>query len=386
MYIKRKIESQILLLLKNFPSVAILGSRQVGKTTLAKEISSQLDKESVYLDLENPADSSVLDHPIEFINTVMYKTVIIDEIQRRPELFPVLRSAIDSNRINGRFILLGSASKDLILMSYESLAGRIVYNELTPFFYSEISALSDFRVHWLRGGYPEAFLRNDDSMRSQWLRSFLSAYIERDLLMLGLGTSSNDVQRLFYMMASVHGNLLNYSSLANSTGLSVMTVRNIISFFEKSFIIRILQPYYTNIGKRLVKTPKVYFRDSGIINFLHGLSSYENMLRHPMLGNLWEGYVIENIINTLGDRYQYYFYRTADGSECDLVIFEGTSCKAAIDVKFSPAPKSTRSMTIAIQDLKPILAFFIVPECKIPYSISEKLMIAAPDQVISLLQ
>jgi predicted AAA+ superfamily ATPase len=386
MYIKRKIESQILLLMKHFPSVAILGSRQVGKTTLAKEISSQLDKESVYLDLENPADSSALDHPVEFLNTVLDKTVIIDEIQRRPELFPVLRSVIDSNRINSRFILLGSASKDLLLMSNESLAGRIVYNELTPFFYSEISTLSDFRVHWLRGGYPVAFIQNDDLIRSQWQRSFLSAYIERDLLMLGLGTSSNDVQRLFYMIASVHGNLLNYSNLANSIGLSVMTVRNVVSLFEKSFIIRILQPYYTNIGKRLVKTPKVYFRDSGIINFLLGLTSYENMLRHPMLGYLWEGYVIENIINTLGDRYQYYYYRTADGTECDLVIFEGTNCTAAIDVKFSPAPKSTRSMTTAIRDLKPIRAFFIVPECKVPHSIAKNIMIATPDQVISLLQ
>jgi uncharacterized protein len=386
MYIHRKIENQILLLVKHFPAVAILGSRQVGKTTLAKEISARLDKESVYLDLENPSDSAVFDHPVEFIQTVQEKTIIIDEIQRRPELFPVLRSAIDENRINGRFILLGSASKDLLLMSNETLAGRIVYNELTPFFYDEIKALADFRVHWLRGGYPPAFTQNDDLIRSHWLRSFLSAYIERDLKMLGLGSSSNDVQRLFYMLSSVHGNLLNYSSLANSMGMSINTVRNIVSFFEKSFIIRILQPYYTNIGKRLVKTPKVYFRDSGIINFLLGLTSYENILRHPMLGHLWEGYVIENMINTLGDRYQYYFYRTADGTECDLLIFEGTNCKAVIDAKFSPAPKSTKSITTAIQDLKPVQAFFIVPECKAPYSIAQNLMIATPEQAVKLIE
>jgi len=385
MYIKREIEDQILLLVKNFPSVAILGSRQVGKTTLAKSISAQLDKESVYLDLENPLDRAVLDHPLEFIQSVQNKTVVIDEIQRRPELFPVLRSAIDSNRMNGRFILLGSASKDLLLMSNESLAGRIVYNELTSFFFKEISTLSDFRVHWLKGGYPDAFLQSDDFVRSQWFKSFLSAYLERDLLMLGLGSSSNDVQRLFYMLASVHGNLLNYSSLANSIGLNVMTVRNIVSFFEKSFIIRILQPYYTNLGKRLVKTPKVYFRDSGIINYLLGLTSYEDILRHPMLGFLWEGYVIENMIDTLGDRYQYYFYRTADGTECDLLILEGTVCKAVIDVKFSPAPKNTKSMTTAIQDMKPIQAFFIVPECKIPYSIAQNLTVATQEQAISLM-
>ncbi len=204
--------------------------------------------------------------------------------------------------------------------------------------------------------------------------------------MLGLGSSANDVQRLLYMLSSVHGNLLNYSSLGNSMGLGIMMVKNIISYFEKSFIIRILQPYYANIGKRLVKTPKVYFRDSGIINSLLNLACYEDLLRHPMLGCLWEGYVIENMIDTLGDRYQYYFFRTADGTECDSLVFEGTVCKAAIDVKFSPAPKSTKSMTTAILDLKPAYAFFIVPECKAPYVISPHSMVATQEQAITILK
>jgi len=386
MYVTRKIENQIILQMKHFPSVVILGSRQVGKTTLAKMISSQLDNDSVYLDLENPSDNFALDHPVEFFNAVGNKAVIIDEIQRKPELFPVLRSVIDSNRTNGRFILLGSASKDLLLMSNETLAGRVVYNELTPFLFKELNPQSDFRVHWLRGGYPTAFFQNDYSMRNQWLRSFVSAYIERDLRMLGLGSSPNDVQRLFYMLASVHGSLLNYSTLANSLGISVPTVRNIISYFEKSFIIRIIQPWFANIGKRLIKTPKVYFRDSGIINFMLGLNSFENLLRHQMLGQLWEGYVIENIISTLGDQYQYYFYRTADGAECDLVIFEGSNCKAVVDAKFSPAPKSTRSMTTIINDLKPRQSYFVVPECNTPFSIGGDVTIATPDQAINLLR
>ncbi len=386
MYIKRDIENRILLLLNHFPSVAILGSRQVGKTTLAKEISGQIEKQSVYFDLENPMDYAVFENPMEFFQAFQDKTVIIDEIQRRPELFPVLRSAIDLNRQNGRFILLGSASKDLLLLSNETLAGRIIYNELTPFFYKEISNISDFREHWLRGGYPVAFTQSDDFIRRQWLNSFLSTYVERDLRLLGLGSSSNDVQRLLYMIAAVHGNLLNYSNLANSIGLSLMTVRNISSFFEKSYLIRVLQPYFTNIGKRLVKTPKIYFRDSGIINFLLGINTYQDLLCHPSLGNLWEGYVIENVISTLGDRYQYYFYRTADGTECDLVIFEGTSCKAVIDAKFSTALKTTKSMNTAIQDLNPLQAFFVVPECKTPFSIAEKLMIATPWQVIEKLE
>lgn len=386
MYIKRAIESQILLLLKHFPSVAILGSRQVGKTTLVKEISGQIDRESVYLDLENPADNTVFDHPIEFLKSVQDKTLIIDEIQRRPEIFPVLRSAIDSDRSNGRFILLGSASKDMLLLSNETLAGRIVYNELTPFYISEINTLSDFRVHWLRGGYPVSFTQDDGFIRGQWLKSFLSAYVERDLRMLGLGSSSNDIQRLLSMLTVYHSNLLNYSSLANSMGMSIMTVRNIISYFEKSFIIRILQPFFVNIGKRLVKTPKIYFRDSGILNYLLGIASYEELLRNPMLGYLWEGYVIENIITALGDKYQYYFYRTADGTECDLLINEGTKCKAVVDAKFSPAPGITKSITIAIQDLNPEQAFYIVPETKMPYSISNNLVVASLEQAISLLK
>jgi len=386
MYIKRAIESQLLLLIKHFPSVAILGSRQVGKTTLVKEISKQLDRESVYLDLENPADNAAFVHPLEFINSVKDKTLIIDEIQRKPELFPILRSAIDSDRINGRFILLGSASKDLLLLSNETLGGRIVYNELTPFFIEEISNSFDFRTHWFRGGYPVSLTQNDDFIRRQWLRSFLSAYVERDLRMMGLGSSTNDIQRLLAMLTNVHGSLLNYNSLANSMGLSLPTVKNIISYFEKSFIIRILQPYYTNIGKRLIKTPKIYFRDSGIINFLLGISNYEELLRNPMLGPLWEGYVIENLIAALGDKYQYYFYRTADGTESDLLIYEGITCKAIVDAKFSPNPRPTKSSSIAIQDLNPEHALFVVPETKMPYSISNKIFVVSLEQAVSLLK
>jgi len=372
-------------MLKYFPAVAVLGPRQVGKTTLVKEISSRLEKEVVYLDLENPSDNAVLGNPLEFFNAVENKTIIIDEIQRKPELFPVLRSAIDINRSNGRFILLGSASKDLLLMSNETLAGRIVYSELTPFIFGEISQLTDFRKHWLRGGYPLVFTQEEDTMRGIWMKSFLSAYVERDLRMLGLGSSSTDIQRLLYMLASMHGNLLNINNLANSLGLNAMTVKNILSFFEKSFIIRLLQPWYANLGKRLIKTPKVFFRDSGIINYLLGLQGHEDMLRYPMLGNLWEGYVIENMINTLGEDYQYYFYRTVDGAECDLLVFKGMTCLAAIDAKYNPEPKRTKSMTTVIQDLKPKQAFFIIPECVAPYSLSENLYVATFEQVLLLL-
>lgn len=386
MYIQRTIEEKLLLLLSHFPSVAVLGPRQVGKTTLVNEIRKKLDRESIYLDLENPADLGALDHPVEFLNSIAHKTVIIDEIQRMPDLFPVLRSIIDNNRISGRFILLGSATPQLLFLSNETLAGRIAYLELNPFDHTEIQHLTDFRNHWLRGGFPNPFLLSDVQIRKAWYRSFLSGYLERDLRMLGLNTPPAILQRLFQMISAYQSGLLNMSSLANSLGISVPTVQNAISFFERSFIVRLLQPWYSNIGKRLVKTPKIYIRDSGIINHLLDLSNYEDLLRHPLLGSLWEGYVVEDIINTLGDEYSYFFYRTADGAECDLVVFKANVCIATIDAKFTPNPKTTKSMAITIQDLQPQKAFFAVPECPVPYNISDKQSVATPWQLTQIIK
>ncbi len=386
MYIKRSIEERFLMLLSHFPAVAILGPRQAGKTTFVKKIRNQITNESMYLDLENPADSGALDHPVEFLNSVANKTVIIDEIQRKPELFPVLRSIIDNDRRNSRFILLGSASQQLLFLSNETLAGRIIYLELTPFNYNEIQHLSDFRNHWLHGGFPDPFMIQDNFIRKEWFKSFISAYTERDLQILGLSTSPTNLQRLLQMISAIPGGILNSSNLSNSLGISSPMVSNAISFFERSFIVRLLKPWYSNIGKRLVKSPKIYIRDSGITNYLLNISDYANLLRNPLLGHLWEAYVIENIINTLGDEYAYYFYRTADGTECDLLIFKGETCVAVVDVKFVPNPQRTKSMTITIQDLKPGKAFFAVPECPSSYLISDNLIVATPWQIIELIR
>jgi uncharacterized protein len=386
MYIKRTIEKKLLELISHFPAVALFGPRQVGKTTLSKEIMVHLPNECVYLDLENPSDLAALTHPVEFLNSVSGKTVIIDEIQRKPDLFPVLRSVIDRNRINGRFILLGSASQQLLFLSNETLAGRIVYLELTPFTYSEISHLGNFREHWQKGGFPVPFEISETSLRKEWMKSFLSAYIERDLRLLGLNTSPLKLQQLFQMISSIHGGILNISRLSNALGMSSPTAGNAISFFERSFIIRLLQPWYSNIGKRLIKSPKIYIRDSGIENHLLGISIYEEMLRHPLIGALWEGYVVEEIINTLAGEYQFYYYRTADGTECDLLIFKGNRCVAAVDTKFSPDPGRTKSMTITMQDLHPQKAFFVVPESPSPYSLAENLFVVNPWEAIEMIR
>jgi len=251
---------------------------------------------------------------------VVDKTVIIDEIQRKPELFRVLRSVIDENRFAGRFILLGSASEELLFLSNETLAGRIVYLELTPFQYSEIEQIHDFRQHWLRGWFPEPFIIEDSEIRTEWFKSFVFTYLERDLRSLGLSSSVVNLSRLFQMLAAMQGGLLNYSALANSLGVSSPTLKTAISYFERSFMIRLLRPWYANVGKRLVKTPKMYIRDSGIVHYISNIKTYEELQRYPSLGNLWEGYVIEEIINGLGDDFQYHFYRTSDGAECDLLV------------------------------------------------------------------
>ncbi|MCD6450055.1 MAG: ATP-binding protein [Thermotogaceae bacterium] len=373
-------------MLKFFPAVAILGPRQVGKTTLVKKLRGKLTRESVYIDLENPVDYGALSHPIEFFNSVADKVIIIDEVQRKPDIFPVLRSVIDSNRWNGRFILLGSASPDLLFLSNETLAGRIVYLELTGLMFSEVRELSSFREHWMSGGFPDAFKQHQQSIRHEWLKSFISTYVERDLRILGLNTSSLDLMRLLQMLAAQQGGLMNASSLANSLGVSSPTISKAISFFEKSFIIRRLTPWSRNIGKRLVKSPKVYVRDSGVVNYLLGLSTYEEILKHPLLGHLWEGYVVEEIINSMGDDYNFYFYRTQDGAECDLVIFRAGECIAAIDAKFSPQPKTTKSMAITLQDLKPRRAYYVVPQNHTIYSISENQYVATPWQILRALK
>jgi predicted AAA+ superfamily ATPase len=226
----------------------------------------------------------------------------------------------------------------------------------------------------------------ENKIRDQWYRSFISAYSERDLRLLGLSTSPTNIQRLLQMISAMQGGILNCSNLGNSLGISSPSVSNIISFFERSFIVRLLQPFHVNIGKRLVKSPKIYIRDSGITNFLLNIREYDNLLRHPLLGVLWESYVIEYIINTLGDEYNYFFYRTADGTECDLLIYKGEECLAVIDAKFSSSPQRTKSMTISIQDLHPRKAFFVVPECQAPYTLAENQFVVTPWQLTDIIR
>jgi uncharacterized protein len=373
--IQRILKGRLKKLCNHFPAIAILGARQVGKTTLAKVMMDELPKESIYIDLENPSHLARLENKLAFFSANAEKCIVIDEVQRMPDLFPVLRSVIDMNREPCRFILLGSASPELAHLSSETLAGRIVYTELSPFLYDEIKNMASLQTHWLKGGFPEPFQIKDDDIREEWLNSFILTYIERELPSFGLSTSFQNLSRFFSMLSHTHGQLLNKSTYSKSLELSVPIIAKYLDYLESAFIIRTLQSFFINIKKRLSKTPKVYIRDSGLLHHQLKIMDYNSLLGHPGVGHSWEGYIIEQVISTLGNKYEYFFYRTQDGAECDLIICERYSPIACVEVKFSSSPKKTKSLTTAINDIKTEKNYIVIPDCKDPYPLDKNLIV-----------
>jgi uncharacterized protein len=361
--ITRNLQTRILKLLEHFPAVAILGPRQIGKTTLAQSLINDITRKVIYLDLELPGDLSKLDNPQLFLEGNKENCIIIDEVQRRPDLFPVIRSVIDQHRVPARFIILGSAGPDLLKQSSESLAGRIVYTELPGLLINEIENQFTINDLWLQGGFPEPFMIADKEITWEWYHSFILTYIERDLPSFGLSADPLILNRLLQMLAHNHGMLLNLASYSRSLGVSSPSVSRYIGFFENAFIVRLLTPWFTNIKKRIIKSPKIYLRDSGILHYLHGIRDFNQILGHPVLGNSWEGFVIEQIINSLKPGIAASFYRTAEGAECDLILSQGLEILACIEIKFTDAPKTTKSFTTAVQDLDCRNNYFIVPNC-----------------------
>jgi predicted AAA+ superfamily ATPase len=349
-------EKNILELLHDFPCVALIGPRQVGKTTLAKNIQKQIAS-SLYLDLESISDSSRLDDAETYLVQNEEKLVVIDEVQRGKDLFPLLRSLIDRKRTPGRFLLLGSASPDLIRDSSESLAGRIIYIELTPITLPELPPDYSLQEIWMYGGFPEALLKQ--RRWATWMNDFIRTYFERDLPQLGFPASGSTGRRLWTMLSHYHGNIIQYSELGKSLGLSIPTIKSYIAFLEKAFLIRILEPYYSNVKKRLVKSPKVYIRDSGLLHFLLGVDSFEELNGHPKIGASWEGFVIEQILTFLPKTRHHYFYRTHDGAELDLVITKGDTPVACIEIKYGSDIRPTRGNTEAMNTLKTKKNFLI---------------------------
>lgn len=356
--IVRSLESQIKSAIKYNPVVAILGSRQVGKSTLAKSILAKHEK-SIYLDLEKPEDLNILENAPRYLKDNINSLICIDEIQRKPEIFPLLRSIIDEFERQPRFLILGSASPELLKQSSESLAGRIQYFELNPFNYSEIKE-NELSKYWLQGGYPLSFLAENEELSYSWREAFITTYIERDLPQLGYRRSANFIRRVWTMLAHYHGQLLNKSKLSQSLDLTSQAISGYLDMLVDTFMIRVIEPYSTNTKKRLVKTPKIYLRDSGLLHYLLRIKTNEDLYSNPNYGNSWEGLVIENIIRKLESSCEYSFYRDNRGSELDLLIKNGSEI-LAIECKASSTPKLTKGNYKAIEEIKPNKTFIISP-------------------------
>lgn len=343
--------------LANFPVTAILGPRQCGKSTLAKYIISELNSEAVYLDLERPSDLQKLEDAEWFLSRQQGKLVCLDEIQRKPDLFPVLRSIADDSMRSGQFLILGSASRDLIKQSSESLAGRIIYKYLTPFLWNEIQSETDIEEYMVKGGFPRSILA-DDQISLEWRESFMTTFLERDLLQFA-GFSPVSMRRLWQMLAHSNGQTANYSALGSSLGLSHTSVRKYIDLLEGTFMVRQLRPFKGNTKKRLVKSPKVYITDSGLTTGLLKLRTFEEASGHPAFGSLWESVIIENIAGHYPGL-ELSFYRTSHGNEIDLVIGDGSS-RIAVECKATLSPNVTRGNYSAIEDISPVKTFVVIP-------------------------
>lgn len=326
-----------------FPATAILGPRQCGKTTLARELGGDH-----YFDLENQRDLAAFEFAQSLLESLS-GLVVIDEVQRQPELFPLLRYLIDSHP-QTKYLLLGSASPDLVKVSSESLAGRIAYYPLGGFRVSEVGVES-WKDLWLRGGFPRSFTAPDDSLSWLWRESYVATFLERDLPTLGIGVPAPTMRRFWTMLSHVHGQILSYAELGRSMDAKDSTIRRHLDILEGTFMVRLLRPWHVNTSKRLVKSPKVYLRDSGLFHFLQGIQTQSTLHSHPKLGASWEGFALEQMALRLPPGQQLFFWGTHAGGELDLV-WEQSGKLYGCEFKYSDAPRRTHSMTTAMQDLE----------------------------------
>ncbi|MCY4321144.1 MAG: ATP-binding protein [Bdellovibrionaceae bacterium] len=342
---------------------ALIGPRQVGKTSLAHQIAKEYPK-ALYLDLEDRNDRNRLSNPVLFFESMEDRLIILDEIHRVPDLFPTLRGVIDKARrrkkAKGRFLILGSAGIDLLKQSGESLAGRIAYIEMTPFSPLEVDKKRKaYEQLWLRGGFPNSYLAKSDKESMILRKDFIRTYLERDVSLFGPRIPAEILERLWTMLAHNQACLLNASKLAKSLGLSAQSINRYIDLLSDLFLIRRLRPYHFNIGKRLVKAPKIYIRDSGFVHALLGLESMEQLMGHPVLGMSWEAFVLESLLSILPWRSPAFFYKTSAGAEIDLLIEHKDQTLWAIEIKRSLSPKIERGFYQACSDLKPTQSFIV---------------------------
>ncbi len=360
--IPRRLYAQLHDLLADYPAVVLIGPRQVGKTTLAIEIADTVD--AVYLDLESPRDRARLSDPELYLADHQDRLVILDEVHRMPGLFQSLRGIIDRGRRRAKrssqFLLLGSASMDLLRQSGETLAGRVAYLELGAFDVTEVEKRSHDKL-WVRGGFPDSFLAADDGRSLTWRENFIRTYLERDVPQLGPRVPAETLRRLWVMLAHTQGGLLNAASLARGLGVNGKTVFRYLDLMVDLLLVRRLMPWRRNVGKRLVKSPKVYVRDSGVVHALLGLASKEDVVGHPVVGASWEGFVVETILSLAPNRAEANFYRSSGGAEIDLILTLPGRKPWAIEVKRSLDPRPRRGFHNACEDVRPEAKFVVYP-------------------------
>lgn len=361
--IQRRIKQRIREALDRQAAVALIGPRQVGKTTLACEICEERD--ALYLDLEDRDDREKLSDPKLFLEQFEDRLVVLDEIHRTPELFQTLRGIIDQGRRKGkragRFLVLGSASIDLLRQSGETLAGRIEYVDMHPLDITEVGTADNAMNRlWIRGGFPDSYLAKNDGDSFNLRKNFIRTYLERDVSQFGPRIPATTLESLWMMLSHAQGSLLNASSLASSLSLSAPTVAKYIDLLVDLLLVRKLRPYHANVGKRLVKSPKIYVRDSGLLHALLGIGDFNRLCGHPVVGGSWEGFAIENLLSDLPPRTQSNFYRTAGGAEIDLVLeFPGKSEIWAIEIKRALSAKPKKGFYQACEDIQPQKGFVV---------------------------
>ena len=377
MYIPRILTEAVLDGIKNNPVTAIIGPRQCGKSTLAKYLLQELE-EYTYLDLEKPSDLARLEQAEWFLQSQKNKLICLDEIQRKPEIFPLLRSLADEWGENGHFLILGSASRELLRQSSESLAGRISYKRLTPFLWEEIREYASLEEYLYKGGYPRSILKKDNLASFAWRKDFIMTYLERDLLQWS-GFSPATMRRLWQMLAHLNGQTVNFSSLGSSLGVSHTTVRNYIDLLQSTFMVDLLQPTRYNTGKRLVKSPKVYLSDTGTAAALLDLKDFAAITGHPVFGTLWESAVLANIRGHFPN-IDISFYRTSHGAELDFLVSDGQK-HIAVECKASLSPSLSRGAYSAIQDVRPLKTLVIAPVDK-GYPMNDRMKVVSLDELI----
>jgi len=383
----RSVKGHVEELLEQFPAVALLGPRQIGKTTLALAVAERTD--ALYLDLELPGDLVRLADPVDYLSRHSDRLIILDEIHRVPELFPVLRSLIDQSRRAGRsagqFLLLGSASITLLRQSSESLAGRLTRVELSGLTVTEAGRgrLEDL---WLRGGFPDSLDAPDDVRSGRWREAFIRSYLERDIPQLGPRIAAETLRRFWTMLAHEHGGLLNTAQLARSLSVSGKTLASYIDLFVDLFLLRRLEPFHANTSKRLVKSPRIYLRDSGLLHHLLGLGTMEQLLGYSRMGASWEGFVIENIIASIPEGTRASFFRSAAGAEIDLILeLPGHRKPWAVEIKRGKAPKLERGFHHAREDVAPERSF-VVCGAEEPFSLGDGIEAIGLPQFLLLLK